>query len=595
MSVKTPAPKESGGEPSSRRGCLAKLGFVCVVVAISLWPGWRLIKLGAHHAAAARDVVEPMPPGSLCPARDNGPAPALLAPGKTSRGQAAIQNDATRSISVKEGHKSVIAPRVAISKLYLGQDIEDVNQSIRSTKPWKGSGSTWVLRPSGNYDFTEVDLVALLYLFRDQPDKLYPDTAKHIVDTLLVENGSTPRPMVPGSLGLVLETENHVLMTEGARYLKNQWYFERGAPDQLGNPIYDNDRNGLGAWLLNYLRGIQDAGFYEFNSIPYLSYAMRAVLNLEAFPSNVEITATARYILDKANFQYALGSLDLRRCAPFRRQPERAGLTDLQADEHTPLMQVWTCGPADPLPPEPRFRVREEILAETMPYRLPAAVQQWTLEKPESYFVRFGHGRNGSPELYSGGPNYLISAGGVNRGWRSLIAARPISLLLRDGARDLRDCFHLTGQGDWTKWNNTGVCNRFACSNGALNVPKNKQADASAGHWAVYNESGLMIAIYSAGPALLAVFPEWKNSSDELLQAISQANPSEPDLTHTFHWPSAGTPEAASYPSSRRVEYDVNAPKGTWVIASIDGKPVDRRYDGWPQMDGDGPKITFVR
>jgi len=584
MSVKTPATKESGGEPSNRRGCLAKLGVVFVFIAIGLWPGWRLIKLGAHYAGAARGVVEAVPPGSLCPARDNGPAPALSAPGKTSRGQAAIQNDATRSVRVEEGRKSVIAPRVAISKLYLAQDIEDVNQSIRSTKPWKGSGSTWVLRSSGNYDFTEVDLVALLYLFRDQPDKLYPDTAKHIVDTLLIENGSTPRPMVPGSLGLVLETENHVLMTEGARYFKNQWYFERGAPDQRGNPIYDNDRNGLGAWLLNYLRGIQDAGFYEFNSIPYLSYSMRAVLNLEAFPSNAEITTTARYILDKANFQYALGSLDLRLCAPFRRQPGRAGLTDLQADEHTPLMQVWTCGPTDPLPPEPRFRAREEILAETMPYRLPAAVRQWTLEKPESYFVRFGHGHNDSPELYSGGPTYLISAGGVNRGWRSSIAARPIALLLRDGARDLRDCFHLTGHGHWTKWNNTGVCNRFACSNGALNIPKNKQADASAGHWAVFNESGVTIAVYGAGPALLAVFPDWKNSPGELLQAINQANPSEPDLAHTFHWPSGAA-----------VEYDVNAPKGTWVIAAIDGKLVDRSYDFWPQMDGDGPKITFAR
>ena len=179
-------------------------------------------------------------------------------------------------------------------------------------------------------------------------------------------------------------------------------------------------------------------------------------------------------------------------------------------------------------------------------------------------------------------PGYV--GAGVDHGWRSLIAARPISLLLRDGARDLRDCFHLTGHGRWTKWNNTGVCNRFACSNGALNVPKNKQADASAGHWSVFNESGVTIAVYGADPALLAVFPDWKNSPDELLQAINQANPREPDLAHTFHWPGAGT-----------VEYDVNAPKGTWVIAFIDGKPVDRRYDRWPQMDGDGPKITFAR
>ena len=150
MSVKTSATKKSGGEPSNRRGCPAKLGVVFVVIVVGLWPGWRLIKLGAHYAGAARGVVEAVPPGSLCPARDNGPAPALSAPGKTSRGQAAIQNDAARDLRVNEGHKSVIAPRVAISKLYLGQDIEEVNQSIRSTKPWKGSGSTWVLRSSGS-------------------------------------------------------------------------------------------------------------------------------------------------------------------------------------------------------------------------------------------------------------------------------------------------------------------------------------------------------------------------------------------------------------------------------------------------------------
>lgn len=579
MSVDTQARTTSSGASPRRRGCLAKLRVFVVLLVI----GGLAIKLYALYATAPRHMIRPVPPGSLCPARDNGPASALLAPGKTSRGQAAIQHDSTHHLYFKEHHGSAIEPRVAISKLYCGKDVEDVNKCLRETKPWKESGSSSPLR-NGDYDFAEVDLVALLYLFRDQPDKLYPDTAKHIVDALLIENGAKPRPMSPCSLGLIKETENHVLMTEGTRYLRNQWYFERGDADQRGNAIYNNDSNGLGAWLLDYLRDIEDAGFREFNSIPYLSYSVRALLNLEAFAANTEIAATARYLLDKANFQYALGSLDLRRCAPFCRQPGRAGLTGLRADEHTAFMQVWTCGPADPLAPGQHFQAREEVLAEAMPYRLPAAVRQWTLEKPERYFVRFGHGRNGSPELYSGGPNYLISAGGVNRGLISQIAARPISLLLRDGARDLRDCFHLTGQGAWKHWNNTGVCSQFACSNGALNIPEDKKSSAAAGPWAVYDESGLMIAVYSAGPALLAVFSDWKSSAEALLQAINQANPREPELAHIFHWPGVGT-----------IEYDVNAPKGTWVIMSIDGKPVDRAYDRWPQIDGDGPKVSFAR
>lgn len=557
---------------------------ICVVAA---WLTWQLAQFGGHLATVGREVVTPLPMGPLCPARDESSGPSGLSMAKTPRGQAAIAFDAQQGLPENGQRRPAFDARAAIAKLYMGKDVEKVNTVVCNAIPWNESGSTWWGHPSGDYDFAETDMIALLYLFQDQPDRLYPETAKHIVDVLLIENGVVPRPKVPRSLGLVVETENHTLMTEGARYLKNQWYRQHGTPEQRANPAYDNDRNGLGDWLLGYLRSIQEAGFHEFNSIPYMSYGMRALLNLEAFPANHEIRSTARYIIDIANWQYALGSLDLRRCAPFRRQSQRAGLTGLRADEHTWFMEVWTSSPGEAASTLP-FSPREETIAEAMPYRLPVQVRQWTLAKSEDYFVRFGHGPKASPELYSGGPDYLLSAGGVNRGLRSEIAARPITLILRDGATDVRDCFHLTGRGAWRTWNNTGVCRRFACSNGEVHVPANKRPAASSGGWQVYDEpkaSDLLIALRNApGFGLLVLLSRSSGTCDDAAKALAQANPNESEIRRAFQWPSGGS-----------VGYDVNAPKGLWVITAIDGKPVNRTYDSWAQLDGDGPKVSFAR
>jgi hypothetical protein len=393
--------------------------------------------------------------------------------------------------------------------------------------------------------------------------------------------------MVPGSLGCVKDTENHILMTEEARYLKNQWLYERGGPDQRGNILYDNEHNGLGVWLLGYLREIENATFHEFNSVPYLSFSFRALLNLDAFAASKDISLTARYILDKANFQYALGSLDLRRCAPFRRQSYRAHMTDLRNDEHTPFMRIWASDESAPVSLE-HLSDRESIVAEVMPYRLPDAVREWALRKPERYFVRMGHGPAASPEIYSGGPGYLLSAGGVNRGYRSDIAARPISLLLNDNATDLRECFSLRGKDHWMLWNNTGVCDLFACANGAAHIPEGRNPAATLGKWNVFDvpeTPGLFVALCEAnGVSLLALFPEWKETPRQLAEALAASNPDEAVLVHVFHRPGGMT-----------VEYDVNAPKGKWPITAIDGKPADRNYDQWPQMEGSGPRITFAR
>ena len=291
----------------------------CVALVLFLVGTWHVLVLALDYFGAGRRVAVPVPLGSLYPAAWE--TVSSLSAEKTRRGEAAVRFEAKQRLRNEHGGKPAVASRVAIAKLYVGQDVEEVNQSILAAKPWGDSGSTWPLHPSGDYDFAEIEFVALLYLFRDRPERLYPETARHIVACLLIEDGATPEPSIPLTFGLATETENHTLMKEGTRYLRNQWRFERGAGGERGEAQFDNTLNGLGGWVVSYLRALRDSGFHEFNAIPYQSYTIRALLNLEAFSAEKEIRTTARHILDAMNWQYALGSLDLRRCAPFRRQP----------------------------------------------------------------------------------------------------------------------------------------------------------------------------------------------------------------------------------------------------------------------------------
>jgi hypothetical protein len=472
----------------------------------------------------------------------------------------------------------VDGPRIALAKLACHRDIAEVNRYLETATVWSGSGSEWFLH-KGDYDFTEATLTEILYLFGDQPELLYPATTRHLLDTLLVEEGGAPHPAVPRTFGLILDTENHHLMREGSRYLKNQWIAKRGDPGAKGNPIYDNRANGLEEWLIAYLDEMKEQGIYEFNSNPYLGYTAQALLNLEAFADSPEVATRARYLLDTMNLQYALGSLCFRRCVPFRRQVERANWTGLEDDHHTRLMKVWTDSETS------GKRDSAALIAAAMPYRLPESLRAWTLDKQGEYFVRFGRGENASPEIHSGGPGYLISAGGASRGWRSRIVARPTVLLLDDKAADYRECFHLPGLGSWQDWNNTGVCSRFACSNAPAVIPSS-YSPAAEGRWKVFQpQPGLLIAVFNQDfLGLLAVFSNSTLEPEGLLQALEKANPSEEALQTVFHWPEGGA-----------IEYDVNAPIGFWPICAINGAPVQREYDQWPLWEGDLPEISFAR
>lgn len=535
---------------------------------------------------AGRRVASPVAPGPLWPAQDEGPLSRDLPPTPTPLGQAVVSKWTENPLRSRGENPVAVDSKDFVARLATGSDVEEINRQLQAVVPWKLSGSSYLWR-KGDYDFTETGFVTMLYLFGDDPERLYPETVKHLVDVLLLEKGSTPRPMVPGSLGRVGETENHILMGESCRYLGNQWEFTHGGEN---NPSLDNKANGLEAWLKAHLELTRDQGFFEFNSDPYQFFCMHALLNLEAFAASPEISKLARHLLDTLGLHFALGSLDFRRYPPMRRRNSYATLPGLFENPGGYYFRVW-CSPLIDSPDPDRVpwaRGDAAMLAEVLPYRLPPDVAAWIVNKPHEYFVQFGRGRKASPGIYSGGPDYLISAGGANRGWFQLVIARPIVLMLRDGAADYRECFHISTPSWKEQRNNTGVHRRFACGNTPVSVPEAYMPAAASGDWSVYAPEcaeGLLVAVCSAPKlGVLALFPDSIRTPQQLVEAVAAANPSLKGLRSRFAWPEGGS-----------IAYDVNASQDTWVIKAVNDVPVDRAYDTWPRMAGDPPTISFNR
>ena len=464
-------------------------------------------------------------------------------------------------------------PRILLAKLKVKRDIPEVNKTILKLSVWGISGSSWALNKKGDYDFTITILTTILWLYGDQPELLYPESKDYLLHVLLTEEGNKFRYTAPRTLGLVKETENHVLMTEGSRYLKNLWLMNHGNRDQR----YDNVRNGMEDKLLAFMEEMKTNGLYEFNSLPYIGYTITALLNLEAFASE-RIRNEARNVLDYMNFCYALGSYQLKHYPPMRRRYEKAGIQEITTDYQSIFIKSWLSY-SSVTDYNTRISGGEvhALMGVCMPYRPADKIIELIFNKGNGYFVKLGHGPVSAPEIYSAGSHYLLSAGGVNRGKRSLIVPRPITLFLNDKAENLSETFHLAGPGtDYMKWNNTGVVPEFACAAGPVIIPKSVVPDSNNGTWAVYaiNDS-LQVAVHSeVDLGLIALFRG--GDADAIISQLMKENPDAKALKSSFR-----------FPSGRKITYDVQAPKDKWVIISDDGKELDRNFDEWPLINGE--------
>ena len=125
--------------------------------------------------------------------------------------------------------------RIVISCLLEGKRVEEMNRYLMNQKAVGHPGSPWLLYPLGDYDFTVMAFTALLYLFGESPEILYPDTRDHLLKNILTIDGSKFRRNV--GYMFIEDSENHILMTESSRFLKNQWLRNHGNTD----PKYDNN------------------------------------------------------------------------------------------------------------------------------------------------------------------------------------------------------------------------------------------------------------------------------------------------------------------------------------------------------------------
>ena len=455
--------------------------------------------------------------------------------------------------------------RIAISCLLEGKRIEEINNYLMNQKAVGHPGSPWLLYPLGDYDFTAMAFTALLYLFGEKPELLYPKTREHLLNNILTIEGDEFRRNV-GYMFLE-DSENHILMTEGSRFLKNQWLMKHGNTD----PKYDNKINGVSKKLKIFLEEIETYGFYEFNSAPYLGYTYCALLNLYEFASG-DIRDLAGKLLDRLNWQYALSSYKFKHFPPNRRRFGKSFKKNIDSDYHTVMLKVWASLFDDSLQIDMSRGQHHALWATFASYKPSDKVMEWIINKPKPYFVKMGHGYNSCPEIISGDKGYLLSAGGANQGKRSLIVAKPIMLFLNDDAAEMSETFHMFGPGDnFVEWNNTGVYEDFACTKGKVYIPEAKQALISSANWQIFSIiEGVFLAIYSKKEiGLMAIVRS--NSAKDVLNKIIENNSDESRLNTRFN-----------HPNGNIIDYDLESPKDQWVITRVNRKNMDRDFSKWP-------------
>ena len=487
-------------------------------------------------------------------------------------GDQVLNHWTSRSLDEIKQSGKVDAPRVLLANLFANKNIAQTNDFILNMQVNGVTGTRWALNKNGDYDFSLTILTAILWKFGDQPSILFPATANYLLNVLMTESGNKFRYATPKTLGLLRETENHILMTEGSNYLKNRWLMMHGDT----NPIYNNSKNGMERKLLQELVNMKTKGLYEFNSLPYIGYTITALLNLEAFGSDA-MQLAARDVLDYINWCYALGSYQLKHYAPMRRRYEKAGIQEIKTDYHSIFMKTWlSYSTLNFDASKGHTNSPHSLMAVTMPYRPADQVVKLQNNKMNGYYVKLGHGHKATPEIYSAGKHFLLSAGGVNRGELSLIVARPICLFLNDQAATQSETFNIAGPGiDFKGWNNTGVYSNFACAAGPVNIPSNYKPIAQKGNWLMYQmKDDIILVIYSTPKfGLMAVFENV--STTNLLDQVVALNLNAEKLITSFQ-----------FPNGAKISYDVFAPKSKWVIKSVNDELQKRNFDRWSLIDG---------
>ncbi|MDC9822982.1 hypothetical protein PRN20_04500 [Devosia sp. ZB163] len=112
----------------------------------------------------------------------------------------------------------------------------------------------------------------------------------------------------------VIETENHILLQEVGRILVNQLMAEIDPSDAYSNTLNE-------PWLRSFLLQLVRRDFYEFNSLPYSRYQLKALLALNNFAQSPVLKKSAEGVLNWLVAKHALSANLDRDHRTYRRQP----------------------------------------------------------------------------------------------------------------------------------------------------------------------------------------------------------------------------------------------------------------------------------
>ena len=352
-----------------------------------------------------------------------------------------------------------LLPDQVLAKCATGQ-FDAVSAWLCDKKPPSLPGTDFRVGPigrHGDYDFT---LIILTVVAKKWLDDLSPAASQNLLDNLLVLKGANLLAE-RWFLGLIPETENHLLLSNVSCYLTNEVLHARTQRDE-----YDNSKNGVHTYLMAYLGKINDNGFYEYNSKPYSSWTIRALQFLYSYTVNAEIKTLTRTILDRLFFKYACQTWRGYLVGPFRRRHDHLRDRIRENDFYA----AWLLAFTDYIPDQedPNWIVNDyfpAILAtRTQSYMPPKEFLDIALDQSKSFWAR---AKYSNLELTYREPSFAIFGGGHSD--RAYLiptdedaVVQPTCLLTDDGATKVSELLRFEpNQFFWA--NNTGVYRNFAC------------------------------------------------------------------------------------------------------------------------------------
>ena len=253
------------------------------------------------------------------------------------------------------------------------------------------------------------------------------------------------------------ETENHLFMINSSKYLNNQLIIDdlKTAGDDDDAQMYEDDQDDLEEWFLERLQDALSEEFIEYNSRPYARLTIGALYNLVDFARDDDLKLSAQMALDFTLTKSFVGSHDSRRFVPFRRKrvAVRTTMIDpVDATKPTGLFDqveladalisftLLYAGQTQQLPSggtginNVSFGAARTMLpAITSFYRPEKFLVDLAINK-QNLYQRFSYD---SAEIYSSGPGFLISAGGITSGLAySGSGIEAVDLMVRSDGED---------------------------------------------------------------------------------------------------------------------------------------------------------------